>query len=189
MAPKTAHRRVHLCRSNGHMLSTSEEHATLLDYYANLFQSQLVVHDVGLSWPEAEVTPQKMRASLQKTEIGKAVPMDSAPSSIRRACAEDLATEAAGIAIKCLRGAQNIPARWRDCNLALLPKPNKPCRRPENLRPLGIQDVSGKCFARCLKDMLYTQVQGCILQYPQFAYIQNRSTNDAISRVIDHAGM
>ena len=80
----------------------------------------------------------------------------------------------------------STPVRWRDCSLALLSKPNKPCRRPENLRPLNIQDVSGKCFARCLKDMLFSQGRGRILQYPQFAYIQNRSTNDAIGSVMEH---
>ncbi|CAE7700026.1 unnamed protein product [Symbiodinium sp. CCMP2592] len=52
--------------------------------------------------------------------------------------------------------------------------------------PLGIQDASGKALARVLKDRLFEQIRAKLELYPQFAYLRNRSTADAIRRVSAH---
>ena len=86
----------------------------------------------------------------------------------------------------CINSERPISKLWSDCFLALIPKPNKALCRPENLRPLGIQDVAGKSLSRILKQRLIAQVGPHILQFPQFAYVSGRSTEGAIARVVEH---
>ena len=51
---------------------------------------------------------------------------------------------------------------------------------------MGIQDAAGKAISRILKERLFAQISGLLEQYPQFAYLCNRSTSDAIKRVEEH---
>ena len=90
------------------------------------------------------------------------------------------------LVIGCINNERPISKLWSDCFLARIPKPNKALCRPENLRPLGIQDVAGKSFSRILRQRLLAQVGPRILQFPQFAYISGRSTEGAIARVVEH---
>ena len=75
-----------------------------------------------------------------------------------------------------MRGA-STPSLWADCKLALIPKPNKPAQRPENLRPLDLQDSGAQ---------LLSEVGDTLLAYPMHAYLPGRSIETAIVRVIDH---
>ena len=75
---------------------------------------------------------------------------------------------------------------WLQCHLMLLPKPHKSTRRPENLQPLGIQDVAAKTFSRVIRGRLFEEVHSKILSFPQFAYLAGRSTEDAIHRIVEH---
>ena len=79
-----------------------------------------------------------------------------------------------------------MPSISADCTLALIPKPNKPAKRPENLRPLGLQDSGAKAFAKVLKGILLQEVGPKISALPLFAYLPGRSTDTAISRVAAH---
>eukprot|EP00439_Symbiodinium_sp_Y106_P072647 s140_g13.t1 len=78
------------------------------------------------------------------------------------------------------------PLHWADCHLALVPKPGKVIKRPESLRPLGIQDAAGKTISRVIKERLFLQIRELLESYPQFAYLRRRSTADAIRRVSEH---
>ena len=68
----------------------------------------------------------------------------------------------------------------------MIPKPGKVIKRPESLRPLGIQDAAGKTISRALKERLFVQIRELLESYPQFAYLRHRSTADAIKRVSEH---
>ena len=68
----------------------------------------------------------------------------------------------------------------------MIPKPGKTIKRPESLRPLGIQDAAGKAIARVIKEQLLFHIQALLVSFPQFAYLQNLSTQQAIGRVAAH---
>ena len=176
--------RVRVRSRAGDVLTPAEEHAEITDYFAALFS--LHPHEIE---PEPRLEPlildiSEIRASLGKLGKGKAVPLNHAPSSVWRYCRQSLSgplTEAFR-----LETTAGYPGRWADCNLALIPKPGKTIKRPESLRPLGIQDAAGKAIARVLKERLFLQIRGKLESYPQFAYLCNRSTQDAINRVTEH---
>ena len=59
-------------------------------------------------------------------------------------------------------------------------------RLPGDLRPLGIQEVTGKLVIASIRDQLRDLVHDLTAQYPQFAYMCGRGTDAAISRVSEH---
>ena len=72
-----------------------------------------------------------------------------------------------------------------DCTFTLLPKPNKPLRRPQDLRPLGLQDPSSKVLAGLVRNRLFQQVQGWLMSKLQFAYAEGRSIDETTTLSID----
>ena len=128
-------------------------------------------------------TEADVRLALSATQIGKAVPKGAAPSSSWKACSEVLAGAITEIANSCLAGNEALPPH---CQLALLRRPNKSAKRPESLRPLGLQDAASKAFSRMVKCRLYEQVESTLQRFPQFPYLPHRTTMDAIHRVVQH---
>ena len=86
----------------------------------------------------------------------------------------------AELANSCYQGRDPVPSNWLECYLAILPKPNKTTKRPERLRPLGIQDTG------MVRGRLYQQVESTLRQFPLYAYVPGRSTMDAVHRVVQH---
>ena len=186
LAPKTKPTTVRIHGPNGEMLREVEEHRTIVRHFETLFQSNESSHvpDVEPSW-NLQVAEQDLYDALRSTKYGKAVPSTSAPSSAVKSCADILA-QALLRSVNASLNGQGTPALWADCHLTLIPKPSKPAKRPENLRPLGLQDCGGKAYARLLKQLLLREVGPQLLAKPVFAYLPNRGTDDAIARVIDH---
>ena len=78
------------------------------------------------------------------------------------------------------------PSEVVDCDLRLLPKPNKPTRLPKDLRPLGLQDPSAKLLAVVLRTRLLLIVQERLRRIPQYAYCPQKAIDQAIARVAQH---
>lgn len=79
-----------------------------------------------------------------------------------------------------------IPQGWKDGHLFLLPKPNKPPKCVENLRPLALQDPIGTAVIRLLTKVARQPVPSQLCSQPQFAYRPHRSTHDSIARAVEH---
>ena len=169
------------------MLTYQQEHQAIIDYFEKLFQSNMPAMTMlsPSSQSNYQVTPPDFEKALCSLKVGKAVPSDCAPSSAMRACSDMIARVAAPQAEACLRG-ESTPSLWCDCTLALIPKPHKPAKRAENLRPLGLQDTGAKAYAKLLKGQLLLEVGKTLLAYPLHAYLPGRSTESAITRVTDH---
>ena len=192
LAPQQRRRNVRIRKPDGMPLCAEAEYDEILEYFTGLFSQQgfgsTASEPVAISSDRITITSSEVCSALKANKIGKAVPVQHAPASAWIACAgiptltEVVADEATG----CISSERPISKLWSDCFLALIPKPNKALCRPENLRPLGIQDVAGKSFSRILKQRLLAQVGPRILQFPQFAYISGRSTEGAIARVVEH---
>ena len=132
-------------------------------------------------------TRDEIEGKLRKVRSGVAVPPGCAPSACWKAVSDIAAPALERIANNSLCCASvTVPDLWADCWLSLLPKPHKATRRPGDLRPLGIQEISGKALTSVIKDRLFSEVGHIIQQYPQFAHISGRGTDSAIARVSAH---
>ena len=119
----------------------------------------------------------------------KAVPANSVPPEVWKACAQPFACRLADAYSEGVRSCPSqLPEEITHCSLALLPKPGKAMRQPTDLRPIGIQDLASKLIARTLKDMLVPQVAHLLQCTPQFAYCEGKGIDQAIFRVIGHCG-
>ena len=67
-----------------------------------------------------------------------------------------------------------------------LSKPGKAPNSPSGLRPISLLDPMGKVLMNCFGTKMRQQAQHLLNQFPQFAYLPGRSTNDAIRRVLSH---
>eukprot|EP00439_Symbiodinium_sp_Y106_P073501 s140_g13.t2 len=166
------------------LLTPAQEHAEISDYFRTLFSQ--IEHSVQPAPRLIPVTLEvsEIQASLGRLGSGRAVPHGHAPTSAWRYCRQVLSgplTEA--FHSETIAG---YPLHWADCHLALVPKPGKVIKRPESLRPLGIQDAAGKTISRVIKERLFLQIRELLESYPQFAYLRRRSTADAIRRVSEH---
>ncbi|CAE7731380.1 unnamed protein product [Symbiodinium sp. CCMP2592] len=187
IAPKMQGGRVRIRSVAGEVLTAEEEHAEISEYFRKLFS--LIPHEIE---PLPRLEPlileiQELYSSLGKLGKGMAVPRLHARSSVWRFCRQQLC----GPLLEAFHSetAAGYPGRWADCNLALIPKPGKTIKRPESLRPLGIQDAAGKAIAQVLKERLFLQVRDTLEQFPQYAYLSNRSAQDAIQRVTEHCSL
>ena len=184
IAPKMLGGKVRIRSCEGALLTPEQEHAEILEYFRDLFSQH--AHDV-IPAPRLDpvlLTEAEILDSLGRLGVGRAVPPGHAPTTAWRFCRQVLSaplTEA--FHSETIAG---YPQHWADCHLALIPKPGKVIKRPESLRPLGIQDAAGKTISRALKERLFVQIRELLESYPQFAYLRHRSTADAIKRVSEH---
>ena len=123
---------------------------------------------------------------MQQLKKGKAVPETSVPAGVWLLCPQ-------AVTSLCVRvfnqgNAEHCcyPTEVTDCALSLLPKPGKTGRRPQDLRPLGLQDPGSKTMAIALRARAEACVSEFLAAKPQFAYCKGKSTDDAICRVALH---
>ena len=153
LAPKRKHRAVRIRKMDGTPLNAEAEFVEIKEYFGALYSQddnlQFSFNETAPTSGRVLITAQDVRMALKANKLGKTVPFEHAPTGTWLACADIPAiTEViADAATCCVNGERPILHRWSDCYLALIPKPNKSLCRPENLRPLGIQDVAGKSFA------------------------------------------
>ncbi|CAE7764140.1 unnamed protein product, partial [Symbiodinium microadriaticum] len=73
-----------------------------------------------------------------------------------------------------------------DATMAMLPKPNKPAHILANLRPIGLMAPTSKALAGILKQRTMEWQLPLLRDRPQYAYLPNRGTLDALFRVHKH---
>ena len=187
VAPRRKFQKLQLKGPDGQLLNPQQALESLTDHFGSVFNDG---YSASLSVPQMQepflITTADIQHRLSRLKTGKAVPCLAAPGSVWKCCSATLAPllEAAWT-MHTMVPVPNIPAVWKDCELVLLPKKEEVgARLPKSLRPLGLQEVSGKLFAGCLRDELFRQVQPALFSYPQYAFMKGRSVHDAISRVV-----
>ena len=135
-----------------------------------------------------EVTDEELVAQLRAAKPGKAVPPHIAPAACWRLCA-DLIGPCLGTAMR-EHFRQGHPGLLHgdltDATMAMLPKPGKPEHLLANLRPIGLMAPTSKSLAGVLRNrMLEWQLPHLVVR-PQFAYVPNRGTMDALLRIHKH---
>ena len=181
LAPKSSRQVVRIRDSNGGMLNVEHEFCEIQGYFSELFQSS----SPHFAYVRIDLWSFKMCGRpCGPPELGRLCRQPQLQPF--RACEGQILQPLAELMSECYQGKSPVPPHWLPCHLALLPKPNKSTRRPENLRPLGIQDPAAKIYSRALRSALYEEVKDTVLKFPQFSYLANRSTEDAIHRVMEH---
>ena len=82
---------------------------------------------------------------LSRLHPRKAVPRNSVPPVLLKACCSDIAPAlASDVNDKWSRDSPQVNQEWSDANVALLPKAHGRSRTPVDWRPIGLQDCLGK---------------------------------------------
>ena len=184
LAPKRKHEAVKIRGMDGALLGPREEFNEILEYFRKAFDATDTTAD--FTGHTVQFDQEELLAAIGSLKGGKAVPQNSAPAELWRLCPTTFADKLMSILGAAQADSKPLPAEVTDCELKLLPKPNKPGKRPSDLRPLGLQDPSSKVVAVAARERLSAIVGSYVAQCPQFAYIKGKSIDGAIARVLSH---
>ncbi|KAI3351732.1 hypothetical protein L3Q82_020240 [Scortum barcoo] len=129
------------------------------------------------------------RAVLGRIVVHKAAGPDGIPGRVLRACSGELAEVLTDIFNLSLAHAV-VPTCFKSTSIIPVPKNSKPSSL-NDYRPVALTPIITKCFER----LVLAHLKSCLpptLDPQQFAYRQNRSTEDAVSialhSVLSHLG-
>ena len=187
MAPRATYRKFQL-RLNGKLLTPEAELLEMRTHFETLYQAE---HATSLTHIQLEedvpVTPQEILESIQNLQASKAGLPGSSPGAIWRICGDQVAPlVATDLTQRWTRGAATVPTTWSVASLALILKPGKQGTLPTHYRPIGLIDALGKASISMLFRKIRHDLETYVLASPQFAYVQGRSTQEALRRVFHH---
>ncbi|CAE6931286.1 unnamed protein product, partial [Symbiodinium sp. CCMP2456] len=189
ICPKQRRKTLQLRGAQGQILSHPEQVEVLRSFYTDLYTSG---HQDSPSLSDplrsdccdglfACLNPELVTPALRRLSPHKAAPAHLAHTSIWVACSAQLGPWLANT----LRKATSIPQLWKDTWLSLLPKVSAPTL-PRQLRPLGISEISGRVVCGLIQHQLRPHVMAFLSQHPQYAYLVDRATDQALIRVLLH---
>ena len=186
MAPKTKREKVQIRSEAGALMTVKEEFREIAGHCRQVFGQGAPKQRRALPAPLV-LEVEEVKLAIAQLQARKGVPRSSFPTTIWKACAGSLAERLCRVA-NSHWGQRDlwVPGEWADCELLMIPKPGKVNKRPKDLRPLGLQDPGGKSIAKVLKDRLHPMVSQMLWQTPQFAYVEGKAIDEAISRVASH---
>ena len=189
--PKQKRRKLQLRSEDGGILSHAEQADVLYKFYKNLYSTEApetharildsLVNSTPPTCPFACLSLDSIPQALQHLSPQKAAPSHLAHTSVWIACSDVVSPWLA----RFLRNTRQIPQLWKDTWLSLLPKVATPTL-PRQLRPLGISEISGRVVCGLIQNQLRSYVETFLSTEPQFAYMANRSTDQALLRVLLH---
>ena len=184
IAPKKKRDSVRIRGTRGQLLSPHAEFQEVFQHFQSEFRDpkQFDLPSCQVSHFSVEET----QAAIGLLRKGKAVPSTSIPAELWLLCPQEFAQFLTPRINLAGTTAERYPPEVANCTLALLPKPNKPGRRPADLRPLGLQDPGSKVVANLLRARLQAATQEYLWAHPQYAYCPQRAIDEAISRVAKH---
>ncbi|XP_076836629.1 uncharacterized protein LOC143482213 [Brachyhypopomus gauderio] len=122
--------------------------------------------------------PTDVGAALGRIKVHKAAGPDGIPGRVLRACSGELAGVLTDIFNLSLAHAV-VPNCFKTTSIVPIPKTSNPTRL-NDYRPVALTPIITKCFER----LVLAHLKSCLpltLDPHQFAYHQNRSTEDAVS--------
>ena len=182
IAPKRRREVVRIRGSQGQLLSKEQQLQEVHSYFADAFSAQ-PYDSYHSSCADPGFTRQEVLHAIQELKVRKAVRETSVMAEIWQLTPETFTTYFLQLFGAHRGTTSRLPSDMTDCALSLLPKPGTPSRRPQDLRPLGLQDPSSKLLATMIKGRLMEIVRPYLMSKPQFAYVEGRSIDQAISRV------
>ena len=110
----------------------------------------------------------------------KALPPHYAPTVLWQHNADKLSRKVAESLMEQWKERILIPREWTRAWIHFLPK------SPAELRPIGLLDPMGKAVIMVLKARVHPRVTEAMSSTPQFAYLDHRSTHQALLKVFAH---
>ena len=182
LAPKRRYEVVRIRSSSGATLTQKQQFDEIYQYFRHAF-ARADSFNQGPRLSEFDISPDEAEAAIGSLKPRKAVPSQSPAAEVWQTSPKPFAEFFVKHLAHCRAQHQPLPAETTDCQLALLPKPGRPSKRPQDLRPLGLQDPCSKILACVLRDKLVPYIIPWMDSKPQFAYIPGRSIDEAILRV------
>ena len=163
------------------MLSKEQELEAFRTHFNSVFQGNAMKDIIQTSECVAPFSVAELRDAFNKIPNYKATPPHMAPGPVWRAASLGLARLVSQALPKlCAHPVPRVPQSWRDGWLALFCKPSKPGRRPEDYRPICLQDPLGKSVLSLLAGRIKPIVQAYAADCQQHAYLPGRSTEGAL---------
>ena len=187
LAPKSRRLRVQIRDGESALMSQDGELKAITDYFRGIYGPDSHMHPP--SGPMSRFSPDEVLAALHKLQPRKALPPQSAPAALWRVCAAEVAPGIhRALEASLQREAPCLPASWHDITVCLIPKVSE-VRMPKQLRPICLLPPGSKILATMLADKLRERIALYMQAIPQFAYLPQRSANDALLRVCSHLNL
>ena len=186
LAPRQRKAKVQLRGEDGRILSNAEELRAFADYCRGLFSTgRCVASDCVLGKP-FQLTTADLELHMRKISIYKSVPAHTLPPAVWKLCRQALAPILVRLANKAWQLRPQAHPLWCDSWLVWLNKVGKQGCRPDELRPIALQDTGGKMVSKHLASLLRPSVIQALRALPQFAYYPGRCLASALARVTTH---
>ena len=186
LSPKTKNRKMQLRSETGLLMNPYEEFCCLCQHVRTTWHG--ISHTSNPKWaPGVPFDVDTLTKAIRSIPFTKATAPRSAPAPCWIVAPEQIA-EKLWFSLQAWWSQLPIyiPQSWRDATLFLMPKPGKPSTRPNQLRPLALQDPLGKAVLGIVAKIARDQCLHQLCRRPQFAYLPKRGVLDAISRVVNH---
>ena len=187
LSPKTRHSNMSLRDPGGWLLSPEAEKDAILKHMLSLFHDSQAILLEPRHLQELPFTEADLHMMIKRTPARKAVPPGCCPSAF----VKHSVTVLAPILYTLLKQEWEhrdvkINEAWKTSWLCWIPKPLKPLTSMSSYRGISLQDVVGKSVLKTITFRAREQCHSHLLEWPQYGYMQGRSTADAILRVLLH---
>lgn len=186
-APKNPRKQIQLRNHEGHMATPIESAAILNKFVHDIWAGPATIELPFREPPGVPFTVRQLETALAGIPATKAVAKPYAPGVVWKQLAVFLAPLLhAQMNTWWQQVPPRIPEAWRHAYLFMIPKPGKPPVSPYNLRPLALQEPVGKAVIGLLIKLAMQDAYSHMVHFPIWAYMNARSTLDAIRRVCAH---
>ena len=187
LAPKRQYERTQIRDAKGRILTPAEECQALAEYWSKIYSGTALASYQWWIRQPLDLTRQELLHALLALKIRKAVAPGMAPACAWRALAPEMSQYLCDLlSHRWSTGNLVIPQHWTDSVLHFLTKPGKPAKQVQDLRPIALQSAAAKTVTSVLRDRIKPYCQAALLMVPQYAYVAQRSTIEAIARVAMH---
>ena len=185
LAPKTPKHRIQLRDEHGKLQTHDEEHKQIVAFFQKLYDGPEPLRR-RLRRP-IHISADEILSAMKRMAPSKARPSDSAPTALWKWMARPI-SHALRIQFEHFlqEGHLELPSRWNVSELVLLPKPGKYIRSAADLRPISLLPPEMKILSSIIAERIRPQVLAYLSTIPQFAYLEGRTLQQALTRVISH---
>ena len=185
--PKQPKKKIQLRNADGSPASPDEAMKLTTDFVAEIWHGPAQVDLGHRDPPGVPFTVQELEHELSQLPHNKSVAKPFIPALVLKMHSAIIAPWLhAHLTQWWSTTSPYIPSLWKRAWVTLIPKPHKSPSKVSNLRCIALQEPLGKCVLGALTKKLQQAVGPALKTHPQFAFLPNRSTGDAIRRVAAH---
>lgn len=186
ISPKTTPTRMQLRAQDGTMM-TPEEELTLLSAYVREVWQARPFDQHPTHCTRNPLSFEQVHSAIANIPPNKSVALPFASGVAWRCVADHLAHHVfESLNLWWGNRPAEVPEIWKTGYLHFIPKPGRSASHPRNLRPLALMEPVGKAIASAISMAATDQAHEVLTQYPQFAYLPNRGTQECIRRIKHH---